>query len=1091
MKKFSLKLILVCIFTFISLTVTAAIQNGGFETGSFTNWTLTGNGAFGDSPRSELRFNQPTEGSYYADSGFNASNEWVETNTGVLQSDNFILGPDEVVLFDIGGWSKWGGGGFEHCYVGLFLAADGSELDRAWTPNANDAVPANLLYGTNIDMEVYIKVVDDGTNAGYAWLSVDNFMILDTVDPNFDFENGYMNWDVTGPAWGNGPATTNYFPLNSVGFGCHGDYFALSLAGGETATGTIKSINFTLPKDSQLNFMICGWSYTPPDATPTYNYVTVKKVSDDTQIGDIVYAPGADSLPLNSFVDAVVSNTTGIDQEVYIEAVDNADGSGYAWFGIDYFQIETPEPDAPMGVSATKGSTNDRVIVTWYFDAEATKYIIYRNTVANTNTIINISGELGDVTQFDDTTAFDNSNYYYWVQAGNSFGWSPLSDYDTGFRTDSTGPDKPVNISPVDGSEPDFPISLAASAYSDSGGWPFVTSEWHISSSAGFSPIIKILTDAVTNITPPTGDLYSGTNYWRVRYGNTKNKWSDWSDATTFIFQRDTNSAFYFYETFNNIPGSGDVNKAYYVSGRQYGTAAPLDYSIVGSTEVGMAATIPNKLVLNGTAGCSPNFSFDDYTEFKIVFDVEPHKLDGSADYFSLCFGKSTQNSLAPNSISGAGLVFPADGKFYSYDSETQLIGGSTIPTNKEFEIEVTASVIDFDNGTAVYTVFANGDPMIQNSNYGYVDIGGFEKNYITMFSSNSVSANPTVVDTVSIQETYSKITVTNWTSDADSFVESSKTYTHAVNLNGDNIDINGVTFHGTPGGSFAGTNFPNGSEYCVSNGSWEMMSSQGGVYFISGGSIVAADGITGNSQTFAENFCFWGSAMVDGNSFAIKLSGLAPFSSNRMTIYTYAWEDANRECYFNSSAGGIIDKVNQDTYGTGNGLIMQYDYIALADGTFTLISLPPVDASFHVSGFSNEETAKAEPQLDVDRHLYFGEVVVGNSKTVPLDIRNIGGGVVAGTISGAAPEFSLTNIYYATALTSDIINVVFTPTSDGNYTNVITLSGSGGSAEVELKGTGVPEPISVIGNLLSVIGLIFVVSRTLDPRTLGSKCEQ
>jgi len=58
-----------------------------------------------------------------------------------------------------------------------------------------------------------------------------------------------------------------------------------------------------------------------------------------------------------------------------------------------------------------------------------------------------------------------------------------------------------------------------------------------------------------------------------------------------------------------------------------------------------------------------------------------------------------------------------------------------------------------------------------------------------------------------------------------------------------------------------------------------------------------------------------------------------------------------------------------------------------------------------------------------------------------------------------------------ATALTSDIINVEFSPTSEENYTNVITLSGSGGGAEVTLIGSGIPEPcLFIIYNLLFVI---------------------
>ncbi|MCK5852573.1 hypothetical protein KAH27_06035, partial [bacterium] len=356
--------------------------------------------------------------------------------------------------------------------------------------------------------------------------------------------------------------------------------------------------------------------------------------------------------------------------------------------------------------------------------------------------------------------------------------------------------------------------------------------------------------------------------------------------------------------------------------------------------------------------------------------------------------------------------------------------------------------------------------------NYGYIDTGGFGNNYITMFSSNSVSTNPTVVDNIDIQETYKTVTVTNWTSDADSFVDSSKTYTHTVNLNGDDVEINSVTFIGA--GALGNTNVPNNSEYCVSNGSWEIMSSANLVRLFDGGDGSTVN-ISGDSKTLAKNFCWWGTSKASGNSAAVKLSGLTPFSSNRMTIYTYAFESVGRDSYFSSSSCGMITNVSQNFYGTGNGLLMQYDYVAAADGTFTIVALPATDSSFHIAAFSNEETAQAEPKLNVDEYLYFGEIVIGNSKTMPLEIKNLGGGVVSGAITGASPEFILTNSYFATALTSDIINVEFMPVSDGSYTNVITLTGSGGNAEVTLIGSGIPEPFLFI---IYYFGLWIIYSR-------------
>ncbi len=40
----------------------------------------------------------------------------------------------------------------------------------------------------------------------------------------------------------------------------------------------------------------------------------------------------------------------------------------------------------------------------------------------------------------------------------------------------------------------------------------------------------------------------------------------------------------------------------------------------------------------------------------------------------------------------------------------------------------------------------------------------------------------------------------------------------------------------------------------CVSNGSWQIMSSAGSVNFINGGSVVPVSGISGNSKTLSIN---------------------------------------------------------------------------------------------------------------------------------------------------------------------------------------------------------------------------------------------
>ena len=76
------------------------------------------------------------------------------------------------------------------------------------------------------------------------------------------------------------------------------------------------------------------------------------------------------------------------------------------------------------------------------------------------------------------------------------------------------------------------------------------------------------------------------------------------------------------------------------------------------------------------------------------------------------------------------------------------------------------------------------------------------------------------------------------------------------------------------------------------------------------------------------------------------------------------------------------------------------------------------------------------------------------------MEIANGGGGPTLGTITGSAFPFALaTNVYSAVAPTSDVINIDFTPDTEGGYTNIISLLGNDGTTRVLLTGTGVPEP--------------------------------
>ena len=83
---------------------------------------------------------------------------------------------------------------------------------------------------------------------------------------------------------------------------------------------------------------------------------------------------------------------------------------------------------------------------------------------------------------------------------------------------------------------------------------------------------------------------------------------------------------------------------------------------------------------------------------------------------------------------------------------------------------------------------------------------------------------------------------------------------------------------------------------------------------------------------------------------------------------------------------------------------------------------------------------------------LDFGLVGVGKTKQLALTVQNLGGGILNGTATVAAP-FSLSgNAYYLQRNQSQTISVRFTPTAEGVSSNVVSFSG-GGPAAVRVSG--------------------------------------
>ena len=737
-------------------------------------------------------------------------------------------------------------------------------------------------------------------------------------------------------------------------------------------------------------------------------------------------------------------------------------------------------PNPPANLTASQGIYSNKVEITWetYIGDNIVSSEIYRAEINSTNTAIIISG-LPNTNQFADFSAIVNSNYFYWVRTMNINGWSDYSESVYGFSTDSEGPDTPGNVSPVDGAYipvSSLPTSLDATAYSDPDGWPMVSVQWQMNDNTIFSSPTwdtgEIFTNA-TNITAPSGPLVM-TNYWRVRYKNNRNKWSDWSAETFFITEKDFNSPFYFYETFNNISTSGDVNKEYYISGRQLGSAVPIDYVSHGTTIVGIEAANTNKLTLSGAgASCSPNQSFEKYSNFKIEFEIEPGN-EGTA----ICFGKLTKNA-APNSQGGMGIVFYGNGSGrYDVYNNDSLIAVITNPAaTGVMHVLVSVSTLDFEYESANVALFVNGQPLplekywLNNTNdvpeqwyeigwryrYIYNKGNGFGKNFVSFYN---LGGNG-IIDNLKIEQAETNAIFYSWSDDSNSKINSENNYSHNVNLCSDNdVTVNSVLFSGT--GKTSSIFIANGNPTLVGT-NWAAIDSDGAFeqdYPWTVDDVSPPSGVANTGKQLLEDVLF-----DKYGDYYLELD-VTPGTSNVFTFYRHAWADD--ETFQTVANDGGAPK--EFTYGAaGTGGIIEYKYLAPENGKFKIVVSPAKT----ISAFSNYEiTNSIIPILESINELNFGEIVQGESKTLLLPIFNLGGETVSGVFSNSSAPFSFPDgsNYFAMPESPDFVNITFAPFTDGNFSNTITLSGCGGSAQVELKGTAIPEPFLFINCYLLFI---------------------
>lgn len=95
-----------------------------------------------------------------------------------------------------------------------------------------------------------------------------------------------------------------------------------------------------------------------------------------------------------------------------------------------YRALRTPR--MPTGLSASKGTYNDRVRLTWNAVSGATDYEVWRHHQNSSASAARIAASVR-TTHYEDTNVVPGQFYYYWVRARNAAGVSPFSASDRGY----------------------------------------------------------------------------------------------------------------------------------------------------------------------------------------------------------------------------------------------------------------------------------------------------------------------------------------------------------------------------------------------------------------------------------------------------------------------------------------------------------------------------------------------------------------------------------------------------------------------------------------------------------------------------------
>jgi uncharacterized protein len=358
------------------------IENGGFEAGNISGWTVLSGTAFSnDAVTNQTSYN----GVPYGKSGTYLLGKTVDELIGKMASSIFTLTGSGYITFKLGG-------GYNQAltYLSVVDADTHLELARFGNTRFNDVPystdPINhrvtnlVAYRADLQAfngkEVYLLVVDDST-ANHGYLTIDDIVsyyrtfasvpslttlavdikpVFETLAntpsmiPNGEFLNRTLeNWVVIGEV--------NSFLSSHVN-----SNHLLSNRPNETAVGVLRSSAFKVSGSGVISFRMGGTK------NPTLTYLVVKKVGTNEEVFR-TYS--------NRWIEAHEENTHLYhidlslyrDEALYLEIIDNSRGD---WGLVTIEQIRTFYEETPMVIDEIAINLNEKRLVNPSYNAMRT-----------------------------------------------------------------------------------------------------------------------------------------------------------------------------------------------------------------------------------------------------------------------------------------------------------------------------------------------------------------------------------------------------------------------------------------------------------------------------------------------------------------------------------------------------------------------------------------------------------------------------------------------------------------------------------------------------------------------------------------------